>query len=65
MFPWNVIIEKGYFITWSAVKLTADPHVDVALFFCILLMVVEWHWIFTEDGVALQTEILSAFLCVQ
>lgn len=64
MFPWDVIIEKGYFIIWSAVKLTADPREVVALFFCILLIAVEWHWIFT-DGVALQTEILSAFLCVQ
>jgi len=65
LFPWDVIIEKGYFVIWSAVKLTADPHVVVALFFYILLIAVEWHWIFTEDGEALQTEILSAFLCVQ
>jgi len=64
LFPWDVIIEKGYFIIWSAVKLTADPRVVVPLLFCILLIAVEWHWIFTEGGVALQTEILSAFLCV-
>lgn len=33
LFPWDVIIEKGYFIIWSVIKLTADPPVVVTLFF--------------------------------
>jgi len=36
LFPWDVIIEKGHFIIWSVIKLTADPHVVVPLLFCIV-----------------------------